>query len=71
MTLGYRLGVPPSGGGAPAMTMTTKTCNVLEMANVRPAKAGTPYRLAPYGVPASAGAAEIQQGMNELEGIPK
>jgi len=51
--------------------MTTKTCDALEKANTRPAKAGTPYHLAPYGVPASAGEAEIQQGVKELEGMLK
>jgi hypothetical protein len=71
MTPGYRFGVPPLGGGAPAKTMTTITFNTLEDANTAPAKAGTPNRLAPYGVPASAGEAQIQQGMEELEGILK
>jgi len=51
--------------------MTAKTYNALEKANTPPAKAGTPNHLAPYGVPASAGAAEIQQGMMELEGMLK
>ena len=51
--------------------MTTKTCNAPEKANTRPAKAGTPYHLALYGVPASAGEAEIQHGMEELEGVLK
>ncbi len=67
MTPGYRLGVPPSGGGAPAKTMITITFNTLKNADVPPAKAGTPNRLAPYGVPALAGAAEVQQVMKELE----
>jgi hypothetical protein len=51
--------------------MTTKTCNALEKENTRPAKAGTPNRRALYGVPALAGAAQIQQGINELEGTLK
>lgn len=51
--------------------MITITFNTLEDANTAPAKAGTPNRLAPYGVPASAGEAQIQQGMEELEGILK
>jgi hypothetical protein len=71
MTPGYRLGVPPSGGGAPAKTMITITFNTLENADLPPAKAGTPNHLAPYGVPASAGEAQIQQGMKELEGMLK
>jgi hypothetical protein len=71
MTPGYRFGVPPSGGGALVNTMIVITSSTLENADVPPAKAGTPNRLAPYGVPASAGEAEIQQGMKELEGMLK
>jgi hypothetical protein len=71
MTPGYRFGVPPSGGGAHAKTMTAKTFNTLENANVPPAKAGTPNHLAPYGVPASAGETHVQQDMKELEGMLK
>jgi hypothetical protein len=51
--------------------MIAITFNTLENANVPPAKAGTPNHLAPYGVPALAGEAEIQQGMKELEGMLK
>ncbi|HEY5482167.1 MAG TPA: hypothetical protein VIL39_11855 [Verrucomicrobiae bacterium] len=68
---GMRFGVPPSGSQAHANTLTAKTCDALEKANNQPAKAGTPNRLAPYGVPALAGVAEIQQGMKELEGMLK
>jgi hypothetical protein len=71
MTPGYRFGVPPSGGGAPAKTMITITFSMLENANVPPAKAGTPNHLAPYGVSASAGETKIQQGMKDLEGMLK
>lgn len=69
--LGYRFGVPPLGGKAHANTMIMKTFNTLENADVPPAKAGTPNFLTPYGVPASAGEAKIQQGMKELEGMLK
>jgi hypothetical protein len=71
MTLGYRFGVPPSGGGAHANTMTTKTFNAHDQAGGSPAEAGTPNLRAPYGVPPSGGGAEIQQGRKELEGMPK
>ena len=67
----YRFGVPPSGGQAHANTLTAKTCDAIENANTRPAKAGTPNRLALHGVPASAGEAQIQPGMEELEGVLK
>jgi hypothetical protein len=67
MTPGYRFGVPPSGGGARAKTMTAKTYNALEKTNTPPAKAGTPNRLASLGQLE----AEIQQGMKELEGMLK
>ena len=66
-----RFGVPPSGGGAHAKMMTAKTCDALEKANTRPAKAGTPNHLPLHGVPALAGETEIQQGMKELEGMLK
>ena len=54
---GTKYGVPPSGGGAHANTMTMKTSYALDMADAPPAKAGTPC------------GAEIQQGMKELEGM--
>jgi hypothetical protein len=67
MTPGYRFGVPPSGGGAPAKTMTAKTYNALEKANTPPAKAGTPNRFTSLGQLE----AKIQQGMKELQEMPK
>jgi hypothetical protein len=67
MTPGYRFGVPPSGGEARANTMTAKTYNTLEKMNTPPAKAGTPNRLASLGQLE----AKIQQGMKELQEMPK
>jgi len=62
MTLEFEHGVPPSGGGAHANTMITKSFNALENADAPPAKAGTPNRLGQLE-------AEIQQSMKELEGM--
>ena len=55
-----KYGVPPSGGGAHANTMTAKTFNTLNMANGLPATAGTP-NLPPHGVPPSGGRAHANK----------
>jgi hypothetical protein len=47
--------------------MTAKTYNTLEKMNTPPAKAGTPNRLASLGQLE----AKIQQGMKELQEMPK
>src|SRR5258708_30883022 len=59
---GHRFGVPPSGGGAHANTMTFRTFNTFETTDAPPAKAGTPnpgaaHGVAPHGVPALVGEA--------------
>jgi hypothetical protein len=64
---GIRLGVPPSGGQPHANSMTVSICNALVVANVSPAKAGTPYCCAGLSKLES----ETQQGMKELEGMVK
>ena len=67
MTRESRYGVPPSGGGSHANTMTLKTYNALDMADAPPAEAGTPNRLEALGQLE----AEIQKGMKELVGMLK
>jgi len=62
-----RHGVPALAGKTCARTMITRLSSTLVNAEVPPAKAGTPNLSTSLGKLE----AEIQQGMNELEGMLK